>query len=89
MSTETCRADLKKIIKRKSCCILLAVYIAVLVMHGHTNIKFMCVHGLCYRLAVLRSDYFGDSTNIGSRSYQSLPYCNSRHFISVYLFLGN
>ena len=27
---------------RKSCCILLVAYIVVLVMHGHTNIKFKC-----------------------------------------------
>ena len=30
----------RKINKRKSCCILLVAYIVVLVMHGHTNIKF-------------------------------------------------
>ena len=29
----------KKINKRKSCCILLVVYIVELMMHGHTNIK--------------------------------------------------
>ena len=29
----------KKINKRKSCCILLVVYIGVLTMHGHTNTK--------------------------------------------------
>jgi hypothetical protein len=26
------------------CCIYLAVYIIVSVMHGHTNIKFLCMH---------------------------------------------
>ena len=30
----------KKINKRKSCCILLVIYIVELMMHGHTNIKF-------------------------------------------------
>jgi hypothetical protein len=30
----------KKINKWKSCCILLVAYIVLLVMHGHTNIKF-------------------------------------------------
>ena len=39
LSPETCRADFKKINKRKSCCILLVGYIVVLVMHGDTNIK--------------------------------------------------
>ena len=32
-----------KINKRKSCCILLVVYIVVLIIHGHTNIKFICL----------------------------------------------
>ena len=31
----------KKINKRKSCCILLVVYIGVLIMNGHTNIKLI------------------------------------------------
>ena len=30
----------KKINKRKSCCILLVVYIVELMMRGHTNIKY-------------------------------------------------
>jgi hypothetical protein len=30
---------IKKINKRKSCCILLVAYTVVLMMHGHTNIK--------------------------------------------------
>ena len=28
----------------KKCCILLVAYIVVLVMHGHTNIKFLTLH---------------------------------------------
>ena len=44
LSPETCRAELKRLIKWKSCCILLVVYIVVLVMHAHTNIKFCAVN---------------------------------------------
>ena len=41
LSPETCRAEFKKFNKRKTCCILLVVYIIVLVMKGHTNIEFI------------------------------------------------
>ena len=43
LSPETCRAELKKINKRKSCCISSVVYI-VLVMHAHTNDKHQDKH---------------------------------------------
>ena len=35
------------------------------------------MHGLFYKMAVLRGNSVGDSRIIGSRSYQSLPYCIS------------
>ena len=38
---ETCRADWRRLINEKSCCILLVAYIVVLVMHGHTDVRFM------------------------------------------------
>jgi hypothetical protein len=38
ISPETCRVGLKRSIKG-ICCIMLVVYIVVLVMYGHTNIK--------------------------------------------------
>ena len=46
LSPETFRADLKRIIKQKGCCILLVVYFIVLKMHGQTNIKY--VHTYIY-----------------------------------------
>ena len=41
---KSCTADLKRLIERKSCCILLVAYIIVLVMYGHTNIRSITVH---------------------------------------------
>ena len=43
----------KKINKRKSCCILLVIYIVVLVMQGHTGIKFTNVTFSHYEFRLL------------------------------------
>ena len=50
LSPETCRADLKRSIKRSIngiCCILLVAYFVVLMMHSLTNIKSIVVFALC------------------------------------------
>ena len=41
LSPETCTADLKTTNKRKSCCISLVAYIAVLEIQGHTNTTYL------------------------------------------------
>ena len=45
---------IKKINKRKSCCILLVVYIVVLIMHGHTNIEFKGKNFFLYVIKTLK-----------------------------------
>ena len=46
LSPETCRADSNRSIK-ENCGILLVPYIVVLMMHGLTNVKFICAKTEC------------------------------------------
>ena len=56
----------EKINKRKSCCILLVVYIVELMMHGHTNNIYL----LCWYFSACWSDKLKEWTCTGQLYFE-------------------